>query len=70
MRLTEQSIRKLPPPPKGNRIHYDDQMKGLVREIGCQRAGSRLSNLRRSAPWPWQTTQDSPPTASMSETMT
>lgn len=35
-----------------------------------QRAGSSRSNLRRSPPWPWQTTHDSPPTASMSETMT
>ena len=29
MRLTEQSIRKLPAPPRGNKIHYDNLVKGL-----------------------------------------
>jgi integrase len=29
VRLTEQTIRKLPPPEKGNRITYDDEIKGL-----------------------------------------
>jgi integrase len=49
LRLTDRVIKELPAPPTGNRIHYDDIVKGLGARITA--AGNRgfILNYRRKA---------------------
>lgn len=65
MRLTEQTIRKLPVPSKGNKIHYDDQVKGLGLRVTAGDARAFVLNYRTNGrerrltlgPWPeWSAT--------------
>ncbi len=65
MRLTEQTIRKLPIPPKGNKIYYDDQVKGLGLRITAADKRAFVLNYRTNGrerrltigSWPeWSTT--------------
>ena len=46
MRLTEQAIRKLPMPSKGNKIYYDDLVKGLGLRITAAGARAFVLNYR------------------------
>ncbi len=65
MRLTEQAIRKLPEPEKGNRIFYDDRVRGLGIRVTAASARSFILNFRINGrerrltigSWPeWSTT--------------
>ena len=65
MRLTEQAIRKLPEPEKGNRIFYDDRVTGLGIRVTAASARSFILNFRINGrerrltigSWPeWSTT--------------
>jgi integrase len=65
VRLTEKEIRKLPVPEKGNRITYDDQVRGLGLRVTAGNARAFVLNYRTNGrerrltigPWPeWSAT--------------
>jgi integrase len=65
VRLTEQGIRKLPVPAKGNKIHYDEPVRGLGLRITAGGAHAFVLNYRihgrerriTIGPWPeWSAT--------------
>ncbi|MDA1235755.1 MAG: integrase arm-type DNA-binding domain-containing protein, partial [Acidobacteria bacterium] len=46
MRLTEQTIRKFPTPEKGNKVHYDEEIKGLGLRVTAANARAFILNYR------------------------
>src|SRR5262245_28163426 len=48
-RLTDQAVRRLPPPAKGNRISYDSDVPGFGCRVTAQGARSFVINYRRKS---------------------
>jgi hypothetical protein len=49
MRLTDQVVKRLPSPPRGNKVHYDDVVKGFGCRVTSAGAKSFILNYRRKS---------------------